>query len=264
MPRRRSRSDVQTRTDHGGDGRIAWPSAAGSQITKLQPVPLSPAKHLGGRTNLTTDLWRSTRLGALCSYLEHRDHIQLRNQLATMTGTVAAAVATYGDSDLNVLEINRVYYELRRNLWTHMFREEHGFYSSIRNVELHQVKAICASSILIGAIRVLRQEHRYFAKEFRRIAKLLRDYEIPLNAGQKYRDLVHGFRELEAFKLQHMKNENIVYSRALILEKQLMGRRPAGLRRKSNAVENGAGRETNWINRWFKPRIDGALLPNHL
>ena len=140
-----------------------------------------------------------------------------------MTGTVAAAVATYVDSDRNVLEINRVYYELRRNLWAHMFREE-GLYSSIRNVELHRVKPICASSILIGAIRVLRREHRYFAKEFRRIAKLLRDYEIPRYAGHKYRDLVHGFRELEAFKLQHMKNENIVYSRALAAEKQLMGK----------------------------------------
>jgi iron-sulfur cluster repair protein YtfE (RIC family) len=140
-----------------------------------------------------------------------------------MTATVAAAVATYVDSDRNVLEINRVYYELRRNLWAHMFREE-GLYRSIRNVELHQVKPFCGSSILIGAIRVLRQEHRYFAKELRRIAKLLRDYKIPSNAGQKYRDLVNGFRALEASKLQHMKNENIVYSRALALEKQLMGR----------------------------------------
>ena len=223
MPRPRSSSDVKTRTDHGRDGRISWPSAAGLQITKLQPVPSSPAKHVGGRTNLTTDIWRRTKLVDLCSYLEHHDHIQLRNQLATMTGTVAAAVATYLDSDRNVLEINRIYYELRRNLWTHMFREE-GLYSSIRNVELHRVKAVCASGIVTGAIRVMKREHRYFAKAFRRIAVLLRDYKIPANAGQKYRDLVQGFRDLEAYKLQHMKHEDIMYSRALALEKQLMGK----------------------------------------
>ena len=84
-----------------------------------------------------------------------------------------------------------------------MFREE-GLYSSICNVERHQVKAVCASGIVTGAIRVMKREHRHFAKAFRRIAKLLRDYQIPANAGQKYRDLVQGFRDLEAFKLQHM------------------------------------------------------------
>jgi len=223
MPRARSSSGVNTRTDHGRDRRISWPSEAGVQIAKLQPAPSSVAKHIGGRTSLTTDIWRSTKLVDLCSYLEHHDHVQLRNQLATMTGTVAAAVATYVDSDLNVLEINRVYYELRRNLWTHMFREE-GLYSSISNVELNRVKAVCASGIVTGAIRVMKREHRHFAKAFRRIAVLLRDYQIPANAGQKYRELVQGFRDLEAYKLQHMKHEDMMYSRALALEKQLMGK----------------------------------------
>jgi iron-sulfur cluster repair protein YtfE (RIC family) len=140
-----------------------------------------------------------------------------------MTGAAAAAVATYGDSQHNILELDRIYVELRRNLWAHMFREE-GFYNSIRNVQLNRVKPFCASSILIGVIRALRREHRFFAKEFRRIANLLRDYAIPSNAGHKYRDLVLGFRDLEAFKLRHMRNENIMYSQALALEKKLMGR----------------------------------------
>jgi iron-sulfur cluster repair protein YtfE (RIC family) len=68
----------------------------------------------------------------------------------------------------------------------------------------------------------MKREHRHFAKAFRRIAVLLRDYQIPANAGQKYRDLVQSFRDLEAYKLQHMKHEDIMYSRALSLEKQLM------------------------------------------
>lgn len=221
MPRPRSSSGVKTRAHHDRQRRIAWPSAARLQMTKLQPAPLSPTKHVEEYTHLTTDVWRRKALVDLCSDLEHHDHVQLRTQLATMTGTVAAALATYVDSDLNVLKINRLYLELRRNLWAHMFREE-GLYRSIRDVVLHHVKPVCAPSILIGAIRVLRREHRLFAKEFRRIAKLLREYEIPRHAGHKYRQLVHGVRELEAFKHRHMKNENIVYSRALAAEKQLM------------------------------------------
>jgi iron-sulfur cluster repair protein YtfE (RIC family) len=178
---------------------------------------------VGGRANLATDVWRSAKLADLCRYLEHHDHIQLRNLLAATTGTVAAAVARYGDSNHNVLEINRIYYELRRNLWTHMFREE-GLYSSICNVELDRVKAACASGIVTGAIHVVKREHRHFAKAFRRIALLLRDYQIPANAGQKFRDLVQDFRDLEAFKLKHMQHEDIMYTRALALEKQLMAK----------------------------------------
>ncbi len=185
-----------------------------SQITQLRPAPSSPAKHVGPRTKVTTDVSRRTKLVDLCSYLEHHDHIQLRNQLALMTGAVAAAVATYGDSHPNVLEIDRIYVELRRSLWTHMFREEHGLYSSICNVELHRGKPCYAPGILTEAIRAMRREHRHFAEAFRRIAALLRGYELPANAGQKYRDLVQGFRNLEAFKLEHMRREDIMYSRA--------------------------------------------------
>ena len=169
------------------------------------------------------DSWRRTKLVDLCSYLEHHDHVQLRNLLAITTRTLAAAVARYSDSDGNIREIYRIYYELRRNLWTHMFREE-CLYSSICNVERHRVKAVCASGIVTGEIRGMKGEHRHFAKAFRRIANLLRDYQIPANAGQKYRDLVQGFRDLEAYKLQHMRHEDIMYSRALALEKQLMGK----------------------------------------
>jgi iron-sulfur cluster repair protein YtfE (RIC family) len=178
---------------------------------------------VGPRTRELPDAWPTKKLADLCSSFEHRDHAQLRNRLATITGAVAAAVATYGDSQHNILEIDRIYVEFRRKLWAHMFREE-GFYNSIRNVEQNRAKPFCASSILIGAIRVLRREHRCFAKEFRRIANLLRDYAIPISAGQKYRDLVHGFRELQAFKLQHMQKENILYSRALAIEKKLIGK----------------------------------------
>ena len=74
----------------------------------------------------------------------------------------------------------------------------------------------------MDTIRAIRREHRYFAKALRRIATLLRGYELPRNAGHKYRELVHGFRELEAYKLRHMENEGIVYSRALAIEQKLM------------------------------------------
>jgi iron-sulfur cluster repair protein YtfE (RIC family) len=179
---------------------------------------------VGPRKSALTDAWRTTKLADLCSDFEHRDHVQLRDQLATMTGIVAAAVATYGDSQHNILEIDRIYAELRRNLWAHMFREEHGLYSSIGNVELHRLEPFRSHGILSGAIRAMRWEHRQFAKVFRQIAALLRDYEMPANAGQKYRALVHGFRDLEANKLQHMRKEEIVYSRALALEKESMAR----------------------------------------
>src|SRR4051812_38376682 len=58
MPRPPSGSDVNTRTDYRRDGRIASPSAAGLQTRRLQPAPSSPAKHIGGRSNLATGVWR--------------------------------------------------------------------------------------------------------------------------------------------------------------------------------------------------------------
>jgi len=101
---------------------ISWrPPEAPSQL-KLEPQHFgsSGVEPVCRNTSELKDAWRAKKLADLCSYFEHHDHVQRRNQLATMTGTVAAAVARHGDSGRNILEINRVYYKLRRNLWTHM------------------------------------------------------------------------------------------------------------------------------------------------
>jgi iron-sulfur cluster repair protein YtfE (RIC family) len=167
------------------------------------------------------DFWQTTKLTELCGVLEHQDHVRLRNQLAILSETVAAAVATYGDSQQNVIEIHQLFFELRGKLWTHMFREEHGLYSSIGNIERNWVDPYCASSVIIGVIRGVRREHRHFRKSFRQIAELLSNYEISGNSGQRYVNLIHGFRNLESLKLKHMQKEEIVYRRALALEREL-------------------------------------------
>jgi hypothetical protein len=140
-----------------------------------------------------------------------------------VTGAVATAVATYGDSQQHVREVNGIFFQLRERIWTHMFREEHGLYSSIVNLERNFVKPYCGSSILLRAIRAVRREHRGFRNSFRRIAELLGNYEISVNKGRPCVNLAHGFQELVSFKLKHMRNEEIVYSRALALERELRG-----------------------------------------
>jgi iron-sulfur cluster repair protein YtfE (RIC family) len=221
-PLRGARTDNYSRANHGGDRRVSWSPAVGTQIAPLPRLRKSHVQQIGLHTGLSTDAWRRTGLADLCSSLERRDHVKLRNHLATMTYRVAAAAAIYCDSKPHVLEIDRIYAEFLRRLWVHMFREEHGIYTSIRNMDQARARPLRGSSILIDTIRASRREHRYFAKALRRIATLLRGYELPRNAGHKYRELVQGFRELEAYKLRHMENEGIVYSRALAIEQKLM------------------------------------------
>jgi iron-sulfur cluster repair protein YtfE (RIC family) len=168
MPGTRLGSNVQTRTDGGGIGRVTSPLVAGAKMTK-RPASSLLAMHVVGRTNRTEDVWRTTKITDLCSYFEHDIHIRLRNQLATMTGVVAAAVATYADSQQNVREIYGIFFQLRERLWMHIFRGEHGLYSSIGNIERNWVKAYCRSSVILRPIRAVRREHRYFRKSFRRI-----------------------------------------------------------------------------------------------
>jgi iron-sulfur cluster repair protein YtfE (RIC family) len=138
-----------------------------------------------------------------------------------MAGTVAAAVATYGDSQQRIVEVHRIFPALREALWTHMFREEHGLYSSIVYLDENHIELSCPSGLVTRAIRAIRRDHRYFRSVFRRIAQLLDNYDIPVNSGQRYVNLVHGLRDLESSKLEHMKKEHLVYARALALERQI-------------------------------------------
>lgn len=214
-----SRWNVHTRTASGENGHGAWQRA---RIKRLDDASSMSVKHDAGCVNLAADLCRRTELAVLCSNFEH-DHVRLRNQLGTMTGVVVTSIAKYGDSHGHVREIYELFFPLRENLWTHLFREEHGLYSSIVNIERNSLKPYCLSSLLVHAIRVIRREHRYFRKSFQRIADVLGNYNIPKNSGQTYVNLVRGFQELESFKLEHMQKEQVAYSRALALERRLWG-----------------------------------------
>ncbi len=219
VPGTRSHSTVQIRTDRGGMDNVPWPTLADAELTK--PHFSLPPKHAVSRAKLAADRWRKTKLADLCSYFEHDNHVQLRHQLAKLTGVVVTSVAKYGDSHEHVREIYRIFFQIRERLWTHIFREEHGLYSSIVNIERNWIKPICRSSVILHAIRAMRRDHRYFRKSFRQIAELLGNYEIPRNSGQSYVRLVHGFQRLESLKLEHIQKEDVVYSRALMVEKEL-------------------------------------------
>lgn len=217
----RSGSNFQLLTDGARIGRLARPSDASKVTRQLEAVQALSARHDSGRTKRSEEVGRKAKLLDLCSYFENDNHKRLRNQLGTMSGIVAAAVATYPDSRKNVREISRIFLQLRDRLWTHNFREEHGLYSSIKSIERNWVNSHYGSSIILSSIRALRREHQYFRESFRQIAKLLRNYEIPRHSGQTYVKLVRGFQQLESFKLKHMEKEEVVYSRALALESEL-------------------------------------------
>lgn len=214
-----SAADIRTR--HGISRRTLLPLAEKVPLTLSGRLKKSPRLY-DGASDLETDGSHRTRLSDLCNSLEQDEHIKLRNHLATMSYRVAAASAAFGDSNRRILEIDRIYGDFRRRLWAHMFRED-DLYSSIRNLEGKYIKPLCGGSLLIGRIRAMRREHRHYAKVLRRIAVLLREYELPHNVPHTYRELIHGFRELEAFKLRHMESEVDLYSRALAFERLLMG-----------------------------------------
>jgi hypothetical protein len=115
-------SDIQTQVPKGGDSSDLWPAVSPLR-GESRHFSSSETGIVGPCTSELTKAWRTTKLADVCSYFEHRDYVQMRNRLATLTGTVAAAVATYIDSQLNILEIDRLYVDLRRNLWAHMFRD---------------------------------------------------------------------------------------------------------------------------------------------
>jgi iron-sulfur cluster repair protein YtfE (RIC family) len=217
MRRTRLHWNVHTRIDPRESDGVAWPR---TRIAKLELAPSLRPHHDAGAVNLAADVRQRTQLAELRSHFEN-DHVALRNQLSTMTGVVAASIAKYGDSYEHVRKIYGIFFSLRENLWTHMFGEEHGLYSSIVNSERNSLNPCCRSGILLRAIRAMRREHRYFRKSFQRIAELLGNYHIPKNSGQTYVKLVHGFQELESLKLKHMQKEEGVYLRALALEREL-------------------------------------------
>lgn len=189
---------------------------------RAEDVRSSLAKSLAAGEKVITG-WVAATLSEICDHAEHTDHVYLRRELSRLSGLIAAVVAAYGDSHRYMLEVQREFRACHRQALTHMFKEEHLLFSDIRRIEQTPVRPFYESGIVSGTIQIMQREHQCMRRTLRRIRMLTRDYKVPSNANDTFRDMLVGMRNLENYVRQHMQNEDdILFSRAVALENILM------------------------------------------
>ncbi len=164
--------------------------------------------------------WLERPLSQLCDHIEQTHHAYLRNELPRLSALMEKVVATHAQKHPELHELHRVFNELRRELETHMIKEEHVLFPAIRRLEQDALPAAFPFGSVANPIGVMEAEHESAARALERIRELTAGYRVPEDACEAYRALLNGLRELTFDLHRHIHKENhILFPRAVELER---------------------------------------------
>jgi len=153
----------------------------------------------------------------------HHDYLhQAMPQIAEFSDRVARV---HGDSHPEVVEINKIFKNLRSELDEHLIKEEQILFPMIIDLcaavqnNTGWNAGHCGS--VSNPIRVMNYEHDSATAMLKRIRELSSDFTPPPGACNSYRFLYEKLKEFEADLIEHMRIEtNALFNRVEDLEHQ--------------------------------------------
>lgn len=137
----------------------------------------------------------------LVDHLEATHHAYLHDELPRLTLLTAKVVGVHGDRHPELIEVQRVYGELRDDLEPHLAKEERLLFPMIRDQERH-------GATPADPIRQMRHEHDLVGELLAELRVAAGGYVAPDDACESYRALYAGLEQLEADTHLHVHKEN--------------------------------------------------------
>ncbi len=169
--------------------------------------------------------WSRASLTELADHIESEHHSTLREELPRLSSMIERLVEAQGRRHSELLRCREVFGSLRRELESHMAKEEQILFPMIRDLEASATLPDFHCGSLRNPIRVMEHEHDDVALALSRLRELTANYTPPDDACNTYRAAFAGLAELEADLHRHIhKENNILFPRA-VAEESLKHRR---------------------------------------
>lgn len=156
--------------------------------------------------------WQTESLAALITYIYDKHHTFTREELDRIEPLLAKVCSVYGDRRPELLEIQALFAELKRELLLHMTKEENILFPYIMQMEGAVTAGLPPPSPMFGTVRnpvrMMMSEHDGAGELLRRIRQLSDDFTPPADACVSYRTLYGALEELEQDLHQHIHLEN--------------------------------------------------------
>lgn len=167
--------------------------------------------------------WNAETLTELTAYITNKHHVFTREELESLDPLLAKVCKVYADKQPELLKIQALFLELKRELATHMIKEEQLLFPYIAELERAAIDKSAKPFAFFGTvqnpIRMMMMEHDGAGEMLRSIRELSANFAAPADACVSYRTLYQRLEELEQDLHQHIHLENnILFPRAVEME----------------------------------------------
>jgi regulator of cell morphogenesis and NO signaling len=161
--------------------------------------------------------WGDAALRELTHHIVERYHRSLRQDLPLLGELATKVAGRHGDRHPELQEIERLFFELRDEMFLHMQKEEQVLFPLIERLESAEggwPEGFPMMS-LDGPIGAMEDDHEQVARILGRLRALSSGFQPPADACNSFRGLFRGLADLESDTHHHIHLENnILFPRA--------------------------------------------------
>nr|WP_034681692.1 iron-sulfur cluster repair di-iron protein [Caldalkalibacillus mannanilyticus] len=158
--------------------------------------------------------WTQAPYSEIIRHIIHKHHAYLYQELPQLSPYVTKVFRVHGISHPELVEIHRLFHELKTELEQHSMKEEEVVFPLILAYE-HNPGAESLQNLKNG-IDELQNEHDHAGDILKRMREVTEDYKLPEGACMTYQMTFKRLQEIESDLFEHIHLENnILFKRVL-------------------------------------------------
>jgi regulator of cell morphogenesis and NO signaling len=160
-------------------------------------------KHNGTAENM--EVWTDTDSEELIEHIKNKYHRELEEELKMLSPYVTKVAKVHGERHDELLKVNELFYELKKELLEHTAKEEATVFPLL--LELESADDGKRAGI-IAEIEELEKEHDDAGSILKQLREITEDFNPPIDACGTYRLVYKRLEALESHTFMHVHLEN--------------------------------------------------------
>jgi regulator of cell morphogenesis and NO signaling len=166
-----------------------------------------------GSTETNLEVWTDSDSNTIIDHVISQYHRVTEEELKALSPYVTKVSRVHGDNHPELLKVNELFYEFKKEMIEHQAKEEAVVFPLIRQLADNRV---VNREEAVAMIVELEKEHDHAGELLRQIRAITSDFELPLDACGTYRLVFKRLEDLEGLTFMHVHLENnILFPRYL-------------------------------------------------
>lgn len=159
------------------------------------------------------EVWTESDSNTIIDHVISNYHRVTEEELKALSPYVTKVSRVHGDNHPELLKVNELFYEFKKEMIEHQAKEEAVVFPLIRQISDNTVEN---REEAVAMIVELEKEHDHAGELLRQIRAITSDFELPLDACGTYRLVYKRLEDLEGLTFMHVHLENnILFPRYL-------------------------------------------------